>query len=239
MKPKRANLSQNHEAWATLAAQSHRLVDNAFKTETLLFARNMMRPVRAILLELIDGLLKDGYEFAPDITPYSEPVQGVAEALERFWQRGVYVPLSVQAWMLEVGSVNLCGNNAKWQRLTYALDHGSAKKVVCTDPLVFEITPEYIEYRLEEHLQQFADGRPEPLELDIAPDHLHKANISGGAPYAVHIDRPQVEALLLNERHCTTFTEYVRRAISWQGFPGMDYVEPGLLPISVKSYPPF
>lgn len=60
-----------------------------------------------------------------------------------------------------------------------------------------------------------------PFVIDIAPDYLHKANVSGGAPYAV-APSTGADGLVLFERHQTTFTNYLRIAFSWAGLPGWD-----------------
>ncbi|HRJ78521.1 MAG: hypothetical protein HUU03_05205 [Planctomycetaceae bacterium] len=229
-------LSKSHLAWAVFASQSSRLKEPAFKAEALQFSRLMMRGARALVLELIDELASSGYLFEGAESPHVEAEAGAQEYLAELWERGIFVPLSVQAWMIEVGCVNLCGSHPNWPKATYAKEGTSTHDVVYTDPFVVEVTPEYISYLIDER-----DSAPElaaePFLLDVAPDHLHKANISGGTPYAVDASFPQVEPLLLYERHCTSFTDYVRRSIAWSGFPGMDYVEPNLLPILRKPYP--
>jgi hypothetical protein len=59
-----------------------------------------------------------------------------------------------------------------------------------------------------------------PFTIDLAPDWLHKANVSGGSPYGVAIPNDGVDALLLFEPHLTTFVNYLRIAFRWAGMPG-------------------
>jgi len=56
----------------------------------------------------------------------------------------------------------------------------------------------------------------------IAPDLLHKDNISGGAPYSIRLPASGFDAPLCDEWHETSFVAYLRIAIlDWGGFPGL------------------
>lgn len=64
------------------------------------------------------------------------------------------------------------------------------------------------------------DGRPYRLEL--APDDLHKANISGGDPYYCEVPDPAADVTFHDsEKHL--FVQYLRRAFRWGGFPGWEH----------------
>jgi hypothetical protein len=67
-------------------------------------------------------------------------------------------------------------------------------------------------------------------ELDLAPDYLHKANISGGAPYAITAPNDAADAILENEEHALPFVEYLRLCFEWGGFPRLQRV-----PLSEES----
>jgi len=60
------------------------------------------------------------------------------------------------------------------------------------------------------------------LVIEFAPDALHKANISGGSPYAIEVPQAVADAMVEDEPHNVTFVEYLRIAISWGGFPGWE-----------------
>jgi hypothetical protein len=62
----------------------------------------------------------------------------------------------------------------------------------------------------------------ESLALTLAPDDLHKANISGGDPYEMAIPDLRADGELLNERHQLFFVEYLRLCFRFGGFPGYD-----------------
>jgi len=59
--------------------------------------------------------------------------------------------------------------------------------------------------------------------IEIAPDALHKANVSGGEPYAVAFPDPAADApvLGLDAPYARTFVGYLRECFRWGGFPGL------------------
>ena len=106
--------------------------------------------------------------------------------------------------------MNLVGKHPEW-------DYDYA------DPLVVMAPPDYIRSEYE----SWQDDRGTEWDrgafvVDLAPDYLHKANVSGGAPYAMAVPNEGVDGLFLWERHQTTFVNYVRICFSWGGFPGWD-----------------
>jgi hypothetical protein len=61
----------------------------------------------------------------------------------------------------------------------------------------------------------------------IAPDVLHKDNVSGGLPYSIKLPNAGADALLCNEWHNVGFIPYLRIAIlDWGGFPGLSQAKP-------------
>ena len=76
-------------------------------------------------------------------------------------------------------------------------------------------------------------GRPGPedgpyvsetgaFRIPIAPDDLHKENVSGGMWYHIEVPNDRDDPLLLAEWHETTFVEYLRICCRWGGFPGLE-----------------
>jgi hypothetical protein len=116
------------------------------------------------------------------------------------------IPLSLAAFWEEVGSVDLVGRHKGWPRRL--------------DPLVVDPP--------EAALSDLEMGEPETnaagqFEASLAPDDLHKDNVSGGAPYSAALPDPAADFELLNERHGLLFVPYLRLAIlRWGGFPGLD-----------------
>jgi hypothetical protein len=58
-----------------------------------------------------------------------------------------------------------------------------------------------------------------PLFLYLAPDHYHKARVSGGAPYGIEVPNEAADALWENEEHDLHFFYYLRLCFQWGGFP--------------------
>jgi hypothetical protein len=53
----------------------------------------------------------------------------------------------------------------------------------------------------------------------ISADYLHKANISGGAPYCVWLPCTGADPVVRKEAHALSFTDYLRLAFAGKGFP--------------------
>ena len=182
----------------------------------------MMQRARGYVLDVIEELQRAGYRFVdPDATcvlPNSE----TEDWLDSLPGRNIHLPIALQAWLLEVENVNLMGTHPPWPTPAYAFeDRRAGSYPIYTDPLVVELPPDFLDYLHDEWVQEESG---EAFIVDLAPDHLHKAGISGGMPYGLPGDRPRADTILLYERHCTSFTGYLRRALYWRGFPGFDYM---------------
>jgi hypothetical protein len=140
------------------------------------------------------------------------------------------LPLSLRAWYEQVGGVSLMGSdpvlnpvdfsNRDVLRQFSALTATGARaprppqRDFAPDPLVI--------FPLHALLDQFADADDEEAvqQLAIAPDDLHKANISGDAYYLRLPDsRADFE---FDDWHHTTFVGYLRTVFRWGGFPGWE-----------------
>jgi hypothetical protein len=89
------------------------------------------------------------------------------------------------------------------------------------DPLVVDPPEGALAFLFEDEDEEASD---EPgWFAGLAPDDLHKDNVSGGDPYGVRLPNSSADFLLLNERHNVLFVPYLRLAIlRWGGFPGLD-----------------
>jgi hypothetical protein len=61
-----------------------------------------------------------------------------------------------------------------------------------------------------------------PFQLDLAPDYLHKANTSGGAPYGIELPFFGADPVFMNEDHELPFVDYLRLCFRWAGFPRLE-----------------
>ncbi len=170
--------------------------------------------------------LEDPQVFAPADQKTSRQIARLEKAA------GGPLPLSLRAWYEEVGGVSLLGSHAVLNAVDFSgrgvlsqfeslMGYGPqamkpANEDVLPDPLV--ITP------LSDLVQQIEYGEDEDesdghqLQLAIAPDALHKANISGDACY---LTLPDTRAdFVFDDWHHTTFVNYLRLTFQWGGFPG-------------------
>jgi hypothetical protein len=125
-----------------------------------------------------------------------------------FEKRFGTLPLSLRAFYEVVGEVNLIGHHPK-------LD--SPDNTIATDPLVV--------YGLDEGALEYDDDAEEqgaPVGITIAPDDLHKANVSGGDPYMMELPNAGADGVLLGERHRLFFVDYLRLCFAFGGFPGYE-----------------
>ncbi len=176
-------------------------------------AGETMRRVRLDCETIISRLRSMGYTFGiyPDGSsgyysegPHIEPSpQMQKDAAELESQSGL-LPLSLEAFWRVVGSVDLVGKGEGWPGLL--------------DPLVIDPPIGPLTSLLDDEPQ--AGGQ---VEAPLAPDELHKDNLSGGSPYTVALPCDRADFRLLNERHGLLFVPYLRLAIlRWGGFPGLD-----------------
>jgi hypothetical protein len=161
---------------------------------------------------------------------FSPPKSNATKDLDRFEKKlGGPLPISLRCWYEQVGAVNLMGYHE-------ALNPKGGRE--SPDPLVIDPLIEAAEAWFGKDLEFNSDE----IELPLAPDDVSKAFESGGDPYAMKLPDAAADGLFLNERHETTFAEYLRIAFQWGGFPGweratsrpqkeLDYLRENLLPI--------
>jgi hypothetical protein len=131
------------------------------------------------------------------------------------------IPPSLLAFWQEVGAVDLVwdyNNDEEPPELLpgFQLD--------ALDPL-FVDRPSAFSCECEDWEHEVATTHPEllePFSLPLAPDDLHKANISGGAPYGIDLPFPGADPIFENERHGLPFVDYLRLCLRWAGFPGLE-----------------
>jgi hypothetical protein len=115
------------------------------------------------------------------------------------------LPLSLRAFYDVVGEVNLNGCHE-------AINPPGED--VLADPLMV--------YGAEDALGWLGstDFEDQDMVIAIAPDDLHKANISGSGPYVVPVPSSGADVRLIDSPYETAFVDYLRLAFQWGGFPG-------------------
>lgn len=184
-------------------------------------ARTLMERAAANVDRVIERLEASGYEFGR--YPDGEPVPGfrgarikptgeMLAATYSLTERVGTVPLSLRLFWQVVGEVVLIGRAPEGGMPDYS------------DPLWIEGPGTA--------LSELDDGGgmeigSETFHCPIAPDALHKDNVSGGASYSIALPNGAFDAPLLNEWREVSFVAYLRTAIlDWGGFPGLSENSP-------------
>jgi hypothetical protein len=141
------------------------------------------------------------------------------------------IPLIIEAWIKQVGDVNLAGNHPEWPG-----------QDMLTDALVVEF--EYKAWRLDENeasqgffqneydfwkelVSQDGIDAVGPFRLPFATDVHRKVNISGGNPYAIILPDSGADALVDINGEKSYFIDYLRKCFVFGGFPGFMGMEKG------------
>lgn len=171
-------------------------------------ARETMRRARLNVEAIHSRLLSEGYQFSHPEIALIDPEPDGSTRLDQIEEEVGPIALSLRCWIEEVGSVNLIGTHPEWS-YEYA------------DPLVVESTAADIRAERDERAAAGWFDDEDGFPLPLAPDYLHKADTSGGAPYSMWIPEPGGDgAWLYDDFHTGTFVDYLRSAFSLAGFPG-------------------
>jgi len=170
---------------------------------------------------VIDRLTVSGYRFHSNdheqtpVAPFLPASDGAGALVSWLTARFGAVPLTMSSWLRLVGDVWLVGTHPEWD--------GAA----AADPLVIEAeglrwphTSIRNHYDEEFDIWQMADPEgAEPFVLAVAPDHLHKANVSGGAPYGFRLPDGCADGVFVGEV-AMPFVDYLNWVFEQGGFPG-------------------
>jgi hypothetical protein len=202
------------QVWNDLQMLGPSVQNEEVFAQAQLIAKETMARVRRNCETLISRLTEMGYVFDryPDgsrrsfkpepLTPPTDDMK--SDQLELEVEVGP-LPISLVAFWNEVGAVDLVGMHPDWP-------DGLDPLVV--HPPIGALSSIYDYVVEDEGSTQFGD---------LAPDDLHKDNISGGDPYGVDLPNPSADFIFRNERHGLRFVPYLRLAIlDWGGFPGLE-----------------
>jgi len=175
-------------------------------------ATETMERVQINVERIIERLQNLNYEFTYPSEIYFPPSPDIEQKIEELAKLAGPIPMSVRFFYKMIGSVNLTGKHKSFFPEDYP------------DPLVIEPFPYFLDYEFPEWKQEM-ESRPakerEKFRMDMSPDYYHKANVSGGLPYAIELPNPAVDAPFIEEWHKTTFIDYLRTTFQWGGFPGL------------------
>lgn len=134
---------------------------------------------------------------------------------------GTPIPPTLLAFWRVIGGINFVWDyNSEDMPPDLGFDLPSEEHdALCID------APSAVTYLFDEWVDQRGDTEfdlDHQLRIDLAPDYLHKANISGGSPYCILVPFLGADPLFSDERHGLPFLDYLRLAFRWAGFPGLD-----------------
>jgi hypothetical protein len=184
-----------------------------------------------------------------DRSVFCPPDKDELALIRQMEKKGVFLPLSLRAWMEEVGGVNLAGAHPG---LCFWEDENFPN--VYADPLMVFPDIGELEAWYEELAEVGADEEEapageehEPLESVIGWNAQAKARLAVENEqldygYTVRLPDAAADVRLEGESHNTTFVNYLRLAFRWGGFPGWErhehrpekelaFLTEGLLPI--------
>jgi hypothetical protein len=204
--------------WSDLGAVAH--LDGPWRAEAEHVAALTMERVRRNALSLTAALVARGWPVSPE-QALPGPAPDAEHRLRQLEQvTGSAVPPALAAYWRIVGTIDLVPRGM-WEA---PFPPGVPEQLAVADPLeIIDLSTAW--FSVKEWQEQSTQRHPEiagPLELTIAADYLHKANISGGAPYSVWLPYAGADPLVRDEEHYLTFTDYLRRAFAGKGFLRLD-----------------
>lgn len=209
---------ERERVWQELRQLGDRVRDPVLADEAQAVCDEMARRARRNIELIISRLREQGYRFHQNdddqtpTEPFAPPGPNAEMYLRWLEERLGPLPMTLSSWVRIVGDVWLVGTHPRWQ-------HSAA-----ADPFVFEVEgaryPDsdirgYIEEEIEAW-QECSEG--EPFVLPVAPDRLHKDNVSGGAPYGIALPDGCADAHFVGEVGMP-LVGYLRWVFQYGGFP--------------------
>lgn len=196
---------EHASVWTELVSLGDDVRRDPNAADALAVAYETMQRVEANIRTLIDRLSRLGYRFTTP-PPHRPPGRRTWRQIQQVERLVGALPLSLRAFYDVVGAIDLIGRHQG------IAPSGSS---VAPDPLVvFGVEDAFAE------CESMDDD--ERSVITIAPDDLHKANTSGGDPYAVAVPDQRADGVLLDERHNLLFVDYLRLCFRYGGFSGYE-----------------
>ena len=208
--------------WAEMRGAGHLVRDPAVIGDAQEVCDEMARRARFNIETIVGRLLDQGYLFRNNddegqpVIPFRPASEQAGELLAPLESIVGTVPLALGSWLRLVGDVWLVGTHPQWSQSDAA------------DPFVFELEglrfPEesmtdYWDSEVEawNFSREEGDEVSEQFVLPVSPDRLHKANISGGAPYGLRVPDESVDGTFVAETEFQ-FVDYLNSVFAGGGF---------------------
>ncbi|MBM0206795.1 hypothetical protein JNW90_30140 [Micromonospora sp. STR1s_5] len=209
---------EQEQVWHEMRQLGSRVRDLAFAAEAQAVCDEMARRARSNIETVIARLRDQGYRFHENdddqtpTEPYAPPGPEAEEHLRWLEERLGPLPMALSSWIRIVGDVWLVGTHPQWSSSAAA------------DPLVLEVAgsrhegSDIHEYFAEAIEAWREDDQGESFVLPVAPDYLHKDNVSGGGPYGILLPDACADAHFIGEVGMP-FVSYLNWVFQHGGFP--------------------
>lgn len=184
--------------------------------------RNLMRRFGWNISLLANRLRESGYRFVFPEHAYVPLSSDQASSIVDYQvQSGWNFPVSLTAFLHEIGSVNFMGTHPFWSKTGYYFEDVDRKTpYTLSDPLVVDV---------EMMIQLFSSPEQcDSLRIEVAPDFHHKSGVSGGGAQALNFGNNEVEATIEDsdgDGNDLCFVRFLDNACFWCGFPGLAYYD--------------
>lgn len=219
----RYEAGQHREVWSELRALGADVRSNPESSaETQAVCDAMARRALSNIELIVERLTAQGYRFHTnddeqvEVVPHRRPGAHASVVLAWLENQFSAIPFTVSSWLRIVGDVWLVGTHPRWANSADA------------DPLVIEFEGSrslgdesmvgYFASEFEAYQEMVDEGEGEgPFVLPIAPDRLHKANVSGGPPYGILLPDASAEGMFAAETDFH-FVDYLNDVFANGGF---------------------
>lgn len=217
--PARYRDGEHDQVWRELRDLGDRVREPRYASAAQAVCDEWARRVRINLERIVDRLDAQGYRFhenddaqAPTV-PFLPPSADAAAHVRWLDETFGTVPMTVSSWVRLVGDVWLVGTHPQWPGASAA------------DPLVLEVEGtrypgQDMRAFLADELEMWQEGGDdEPFQLPVAPDALHKDNVSGGPPYGIVLPDAAADGRIVTTDEMF-LVDYIRLVLDRGGFPG-------------------
>jgi hypothetical protein len=220
----RYRAGERGQVWDELAQLGGAVCEPHALEEVQLVCDEMAGRARHNVEVIVERLSRQGFQFHTNddaqtpLMPHIPPTPAAAEHAAWLEERFGPVPLTLLSWVRVVGDVWLVGTHPDWPSSASA------------DPLVIQVEGshypgESIRDSFEAEWTQWHewsahDPDAGPFQLDLAPDRLHKENVSGDGPYGIVVPDANADGLFVGET-TMPFVPYLNWVFLRGGFPFM------------------
>lgn len=214
---------EREQVWHELRQCGRRVREDDLRVEAQAVCDEMAHRARHNVEVIIERLREQGYRFHTndEATDEVRPLllRGHSAGALGSWLETTFgdLPMAVSSWLRLVGDVWLVGTHPVWTESAAA------------DPLVIELAgTRYPGVSIRDHYQEEFEAwkdwsADDPgaggFILPVAPDRLHKANISSDAPYGFRLPDSTAEGLFVGDV-AMPFVSYLNWVFRHGGFPG-------------------